>query len=33
MNHSDPPNLPRPAKNVVEIDSCSAWGALTNFPS
>ena len=32
MNHSDPPNLPRPAKNVLKIDSCSAWGTLTNFP-
>jgi len=35
-----PPNLPRPAKNVlVKIDSCFAWGCtwcaggtLTNFP-
>ena len=35
-----PPNLPRPAKNVLKIDSCSALGgaigvlggALTNFP-
>jgi len=37
----NPPNLPRPAKNDIKIDSCSAsgggvhlvsWGALTNFP-
>ena len=34
-----PPNLTRPAKKVLKINSCSAWGctscpgsALTNFP-
>ena len=35
-----PPNLTRPAKTVLKIDSCSGWGctscprgALTHFPS
>ena len=32
MNHFNPPNLPPPSKKCPEIGSCSAWGALKNFP-
>jgi len=32
MDHSDPPNLPHPAKAVLKIDLLCLWGALTNFP-